>query len=92
MNYFSRERGLHMKAKGNVKIDTEKAIAGLKKAIKDSDPLQKWLPALNELKPHIDQALAAGLSLTKIRKTLVESNVKVPHVILKKFISLNEKK
>jgi hypothetical protein len=35
-----------MKQKITKKVDIEKAKAELKKAVKEKDPLQKWLPIL----------------------------------------------
>ena len=72
-------------AKTQKTVDIDKLKSGLDNLLKERDPLQKWLPVLNELKPKIQSALDAGVSLTKIRKSLAEGGLKVPHEVLKKF-------
>lgn len=75
-----------MKQKITKKIDVEKAKSELKKAVKEKDPLQKWLPILNEMKAELDDAKSKNISITQIRKILVDSGIQVPHEVLKKFM------
>ena len=76
-----------MKTKVTKKIDVEKAKTELRNAIKERDPLQKWLPTLNELTKELEDAKTANLSVTQIRKILVASGINVPHEVLKKYLS-----
>ena len=80
----------NMKPKITKKLDLEKAKQDLKKAIKERDPFQKWLPTLNELKAELDDAKSKNISINQIRKILVASGINVPNDILKKFLGLQK--
>ena len=79
-----------MKKQITKKMDIEKAKADLKKVIKDRDPLQKWLPILNEMKAELDDAKSKNISITQIRKVLVDSGIQVPHEVLKKLLGVEK--
>ena len=79
-----------MKQKPSKKIDIEKAKAEIKKAIKERDPFLIWLPILNEMKAEIEDAKSKKISVTQIRKILVDSGIQVPHEVLKKFMGLEK--
>ncbi len=73
-------------SKKTIEVDAEKLKSGLDSLIKERDPLQKWLPILNDLKPKMQDALNAGVSLSKIRESLANGGLKVPQDVLKKFL------
>lgn len=67
-------------------LDTNKLKNGLENLIKSSDPYEKWLQVLNEIKPQLLNAKEKGISLSKISKTLKDNGARVPNEVLKKFI------
>lgn len=67
-------------------LDTNKLKNGLENLIKSSDPYEKWLQVLNEIKPQLLNAKERGISLSKISKTLKDNGARVPNEVLKKFI------
>jgi hypothetical protein len=67
-------------------VDVEKIKSSLDNLIKERDPLQKWLPVLNELKPKIQDALDKGVSLSKVRESLANGGLRVPQNVLKEFL------
>lgn len=79
-------------AKTQHTVDVEKIKSCLDNLIKERDPLQKWLPVLNELKPKIQDALTSGVSLSKIHKSLAEGGLRIPHEVLKKFLATDGNK
>lgn len=81
-----------MKTKMPKKMDIAKAKKDLLSAIKERDPMQKWLPILNELKSEIEDAKNQGLSVTQIRKILTANGINLPAEVLKKFMNISESK
>jgi hypothetical protein len=79
-----------MKQKTTKKPDVEKAKSDLKKAIKERDPFLKWLPVLNEMKAELEDAKSKKISVSQIRKILVDSGIQVPHDVLKKFLGIDK--
>jgi hypothetical protein len=75
-----------MTQKVTKKPDISKAKIDLKKAIADKDPVKKWIPILNELKSEINDAKSKNISISQIRKILIENGIKVPFKVLKKFV------
>lgn len=67
-------------------VDIEQIKGGLDSLIKERDPLQKWLPFLNELKPKIDEAVKQGCSISSIRNAMKIGGLNVPQDVLKKFV------
>ncbi len=72
--------------KKQIEVDLEKIKSGIDHLIKERDPLQKWLPVLNELKPKFQDALSAGISVSKIRETLSHGGLKVSQKVLREFL------
>lgn len=74
------------KTKKSAPVDLKKIQEGIDDLIKNKDPLLRWLPILNELKTKIIEAKSAGVSFSKILKTLRDSGVKVQKDVLKMFL------
>ena len=81
-----------MKTKVEKKINISKLKDDLINAVKSKDPMQKWLPVLNEIKTEIEDAKSKGISISNIKKIMSENGVNVPQDILKKFLGISDKK
>ena len=81
-----------MKTKIEKKINISKLKDDLINAVKSKDPMQKWVPVLNEIKAEIVEAKSKGISISNIKKIMSENGVKVPQDILKKFLGISDKK
>lgn len=70
-------------------VDLETIGKRIDELINAQDPLHKWLPVLNQLKPKLEEAIAKGVSLTKLKKTLDQGGLNIPQDLLKIFLDQN---
>lgn len=77
----------HSKLAYVTNLDVDKLKSELNELVKMSDPYERWISILNELKPQLEDAKSKGISMTKIQKTLQNAGAKIPQQVLKKFLN-----